>query len=100
MLEVGFGIAVMPVGTRRRQLDEAFKRAVGETIGGRVLPFDTAAAEETARLMAGRRQRGQGGELRDAMIAGIATAHRATLATRNARHFADLPVPVINPWAE
>jgi hypothetical protein len=34
------------------------------------------------------------------MIAGIAIARRATLATRNTRHFADLPVSVVNPWAD
>jgi toxin FitB len=33
------------------------------------------------------------------MIAGIVRANHATLATRNTRHFADLAVPVINPWA-
>jgi len=38
--------------------------------------------------------------LRDTMIAGIAIAHRATLATRNIRDFENLPVPVVNPWAD
>ena len=33
------------------------------------------------------------------MIAGIALAQRATLATRNVRHFADLSVPVVDPWS-
>jgi predicted nucleic acid-binding protein len=32
------------------------------------------------------------------MIAGIALATGAALATRNTTHFADLSVPVINPW--
>jgi predicted nucleic acid-binding protein len=32
------------------------------------------------------------------MIAGIVLAHRATLATRNARHFHDLPLTILNPW--
>ena len=35
---------------------------------------------------------------RDTLIAGIAVARRATIATRNTRHFADLDVPVIDPW--
>jgi predicted nucleic acid-binding protein len=34
------------------------------------------------------------------MIAGIVLANHATLATRNTRHFADLPVPMVNPWSE
>jgi toxin FitB len=32
------------------------------------------------------------------MIAGIALSHRATLATRNTRHFEDLTIPIVNPW--
>jgi hypothetical protein len=33
------------------------------------------------------------------MIAGIVLASHATLATRNTRHFDDLSVPVVDPWA-
>jgi predicted nucleic acid-binding protein len=33
------------------------------------------------------------------MIAGIALAQRARLATRDVRHFDDLSVPVVNPWS-
>ena len=36
--------------------------------------------------------------MRDTQIAGIVEARRATLATRNTRHFDDLSTPVINPW--
>jgi len=32
------------------------------------------------------------------MIAGIAIAIGATIATRNTRHFIDIAVPVVNPW--
>jgi predicted nucleic acid-binding protein len=64
----------------------------------RVLPFDEAAAEEAALLMGARHRSGRPGELRDTMIASIALAQRATLATRNVRHFDDLDVPVVDPW--
>jgi toxin FitB len=37
-------------------------------------------------------------DMRDTFIAGIALARRATLATRNLRHFDDLSISVINPW--
>lgn len=100
VLEIRFGIALLPFGARRTQLERAFERTVEEKIEERIVPFDTIAAEATAILMAERRQRGSPGELRDTMIAGITIARRATLATRNIRHFADLPVPVVNPWAD
>jgi predicted nucleic acid-binding protein len=32
------------------------------------------------------------------MIAGIALASHATLATRNVRHFEDIAASVVNPW--
>lgn len=38
-------------------------------------------------------------EPRIPQIAGIATARRATLATRNVKQFDDLDVPVVDPWA-
>jgi predicted nucleic acid-binding protein len=49
-------------------------------------------------LMATRHRGGRIKESRDTMIAGIALAQNATLATRNVRHFDDLRVPVVNPW--
>lgn len=98
VLEIRFGIALLPLGSRRTRLERAFERVLADLIENRILPFDTAAAEETAALMAERRRSGRAGELRDAMIAGIAIARHATLATRNTRHFADLPVAVVDPW--
>jgi predicted nucleic acid-binding protein len=98
LLEIRFGIERLPVGRRRNVLALALERTIALDIEGRVLVFDQAAAEETAILMAERQRAGRPGDLRDSMIAGIAIAHRATLATRNTRHFADLAVPVIDPW--
>jgi predicted nucleic acid-binding protein len=48
--------------------------------------------------MASRKPQGRPGDYRDTMIAGIALSTRATLATRNTVHFADLSVSVVNPW--
>jgi len=40
------------------------------------------------------------GDLRDTMIAGLVLANHAILAARNVSHFAELSVPVVNPWAD
>jgi predicted nucleic acid-binding protein len=98
ILEVRLGTALLPQGARRTRLEREVERVLAELIESRVLPFDTAAAEVTAGLMAERRRSGQTGELRDSMIAGIAIARKAMLATRNTRHFAGLPVAVVDPW--
>jgi len=98
VLEIRFGLASMPMGKRRGALAAAFERVLADKIEGRVAPFDAAAAQHAADLMALRQKRGRPGDLRDSMIAGIVLAFQATLATRNTIHFEDLPVPVVNPW--
>jgi predicted nucleic acid-binding protein len=97
ILEVRFGLQIMSLGKRRSLLIQTFE-AVLDKIGHRVAPFDAAAAQRAGDLMASRQKKGRPGELRDTMIAGIVLAHHATLATRNATHFEDVSVPVINPW--
>jgi hypothetical protein len=97
LLEVRFGLQIMAAGKRRSLLMTAFA-AVLEKLGHRVIPFDLAAAEQAGNLMASRHRMGRPVELRDAMIAGIVLAQHATLATRNTAHFADIAVPVLNPW--
>ena len=98
MLEVLLGIALLPTGRRQRALQQAFEALVAEDLGGRVLDFDAAAAAQAAALAAQRQLSGRTVDLRDTQIAGIALARRASIATRNTRHFGDLSVPVIDPW--
>mgnify|MGYP001271419358 CR=1 FL=1 len=97
--ESRFGLALLPEGKRRRALEAVFAQLLKEDLENRVLPFDSAAAEQAALLAARRQQAGQLVDMRDTQIAGIALSRRATLATRNVRHFGDLNVPVVNPWA-
>jgi toxin FitB len=99
IFEVRVGIERLAQGRRQRQLTEAFARVLDEDIEGRVLPFDSAAAQQAAILSIQRERRGEPVEQRDAWIAGIVISRRAELATRNVRHFRDLDVAVIDPWA-
>jgi predicted nucleic acid-binding protein len=71
---------------------------VAEDLANRVLDFDSAAASVAARLAAERQRAGRVVDLRDTLIAGIAQARRATIATRNTKHFEGLDVPVVDPW--
>lgn len=98
ILEIEFGLEILARGKQRSALTEAFEAVLTQDIGGRVAPFDRAAAQKAAVLMASRRKGGRPVELRDTMIAGIALASRASLATRNVSHFADLSISVLNPW--
>jgi len=98
LLEIRFGLEIMPSGRRKTEREGAFERVLADQLEGRVLPLDEHAALQTALVMAARQRAGKPRELRDSMIAGIALAQRATLATRNVRHFDDLSVPVVDPW--
>ena len=98
LFEARLGLALLPDGKRRTALASAFARLLEEDLQNRVLDFDTGAAIEAAELAARRQRAGRPFDIRDTQIAGIALARRATLATRNARHFADLKINVIDPW--
>ena len=98
LFETRFGVALLPAGKRRRNLEAAFAQLLKEDLENRVLDFDSAAAAEAASLAATRQKAGRAVDMRDTQRAGIALARRATLATRNVRHFADLNVQVIDPW--
>jgi toxin FitB len=98
ILEIRFGLQILPVGKRRSILIQVFEEVLVDKIERRVAPFDTAAAQQAGDLMALRHKKGRPGELRDTMIAGIVLACHATLATRNIVHFEELSVPVVNPW--
>lgn len=98
VMELRAGLHAMPPSRRRDMLNLALAAVLEEKIQGRIASFDVPAAEHAAVLVAERKSRGRLGEIRDTLIAGIALASRAVLATRNVSHFADLSVPVVNPW--
>ena len=61
------------------------------------MPFDRAAAEESAVIAARQRRTGRTVEIRDVEIAGIVAARRATLVTRNTRHFDAIGIDLVDP---
>ncbi len=99
VLEVRFGLQIMAAGKRRSAVLRAFG-SVLDKIGQRIVPFDVAAAEQAGDLMASRQKAGRPRDLRDTMIAGIAIARHAALATRNTSHFDDISVRLIDPWKD
>ena len=100
VFEVRFGLELLASGQRRRLLEQAFAKALEEDFDGRVVPFDEPAAQLAGRIAAERRQSGRPVEFRDVQIAGIALSRRASIATRNVRHFEGLGPQLIDPWSE
>ena len=98
VFEARFGLALLPKGRRRSGLERAFDRVLTDDLSNRILALDELAAATAAQLAADRQRSGRPVDLRDTLIAGIAQSRRATIATRNARHFEGLDVPVVDPW--
>lgn len=100
LFEARYGLTVMADGRRKERLQLQLDAIVSEDLDYRIAVFDSRAADRAAELAAERKRLGRPVDIRDTFIAGIALAHGATLATRNTRHFDDLPVPVIDPWGQ
>jgi toxin FitB len=98
VFEVRFGLETMPAGKRRTALTASFENWLNQVVQQRIVAYDEVAARRAAEIAAERRRQGHPGELRDTMIAGIVLASRATLATRNTKHFEDIAKSVVNPW--
>lgn len=97
--ELRFGIAALPDGRRRQALGRAVETILGTVLGGRVLPFDRAAALLYGDLAAGSRRSGRPVGVADLQIAAIAQARNAdAIATRNTQHFANCGLTIIDPW--
>jgi toxin FitB len=96
--EVLHGIMLLPPGKRRTAVEAAAVAMFEEEFGGRILPFDSAAAPSYARIAAQRRRAGRPISHFDAQIAAIALATGAALATRNVTDFDGCGVKLINPW--
>ena len=100
VFEIRFGLSRLSAGRKRQQLEIAFNHLLGDDLAGRVAAVDRAAAD-AAGVLAGRREAaGRTIDVRDTLIAGIAIARGAGIATRNVRHFADLEVQLLDPWLD
>ena len=96
--ELRYGVAIMPPGRRRNELEAAMTRWLEVGFGGRILPFDSAAARHYADIAAARRQAGRPIGEADCRIAAICRSRGATLVTRNIRDFRGTEIEMINPW--
>ena len=98
--ELLFGVAAMEEGRRRTALARAVEAILGTILGGRVLPFDRAAARLYGVLEADSRRAGRPVDMADLQIAAIARARNAgAIATRNVQHFAGCGLAIVDPWS-
>jgi len=96
--EILYGLAILPQGKRRTDLEQAAHQMFEEEFKNRVLPFDQAAAITFSQIAAKRRQIGKPISQADAQIAAIAKSRDAVVATRNVSDFEECQLSLINPW--
>lgn len=92
------GVAVLPLGRRRTELQSALTQRVLPLFTDRMLTFDAAAAEAFAAIHAGARAAGNPIAFADGAIAAMAAARGFALATRNVRDFQGTGLRIVNPW--
>ena len=97
--ELRFGVEILPTGERRNRLLRQVDGMLREDFAGRILPFDSAAAQAYAVIAAARRAAGHPVNHADCQIAAIARCRRASVATRDVHDFEGTGIEVINPWA-
>ena len=98
LAELLLGIAVLPDGRRKTQLELGLEDKAAALFGPRLLPFDTAAARAYADIISRARTAGRAIGVAGGQIAAIAAAGGLIVATRDTAPFEAAGVRVINPW--
>ena len=98
--ELRFGVEILPSGARRDRLLDEVEGMLREDFAGRVLSFDSAAAQAYATIAAARRAAGRPINHADCQIAAIARSRGASVATRDIDDFERSGIDVINPWSD
>ena len=98
--ELRYGVAILPDGRRKAQIEQAIQAMFEEDFAGRILPFDEQASCAYAQIAAGRRDLGRPISQFDCQIAAIAAVRGAAVATRNTNDFADCGIEVLDPWQQ
>ena len=97
--EILSGIAILPHGRRRQALEIAANRTF-DLVFNELLPFDAQAADHYAEIVAIRRRSGRATAPIDMMIAAIARAHGAAVATRNIIDFEECGIVLHDLWQD
>lgn len=96
--EIFSGIAQLPAGRRRADLEDRFVALLERVFADRILEFSFAASRHYGAIVAARKAMGRPIPLADALIAAIARRHEASIATRNVNDFEGLAIPLVDPF--
>ncbi len=95
--EIRLGIELLPLGKRRRQLEE-WLDDLRLSFELRLLPVTAAIGDRWAVLSAQAQRRGAPLSIVDGLIAATAVERGHTLVTRNVKDFEGMGIEILNPW--
>jgi len=98
--EIRKGLAMLPSGKRRTQLETWLEMELRPRFSGRVLAVDAAVADRWGLVSANAKIRGQSLSAIDGLLAATALEHNLTIVSRNATDFKSTQVTVVDPWHE
>jgi predicted nucleic acid-binding protein len=96
--EIRKGLALLPQGKRRTQLETWLEVELLARFSERILPIDAGVSERWGLLAAEATRRGKTLAAIDALLAATAFHFNLTLVSRNVNDFAPTSVPLLNPW--
>lgn len=96
--EIRKGVAVLPAGPKRRNLERWLAHVLVERFAGRILPVDAEVADSWGRLQTAAETTGRPLPTLDSMLAATALANDLTLVTRNTTDFTGTGAELLNPW--
>lgn len=97
LAELRYGIDRLPVGKRRKLLENWLTNDLPLRFESRVLAIDETVALACGEVLARRESAGRPIQAMDALLAATAAVHHLTLITRNDSDFRNT-VPCMNPW--
>ena len=99
LAEVRHGIELLPVGQRRKRLDDWLRHDLVLRFEGRILPISLEIADVWGKIVARRDAIGRPISVMDAFIAATAETHALTLVTRDVAGFETVVGKIVNPWS-
>jgi predicted nucleic acid-binding protein len=99
LAEIRYGIERLPVGHRRRRLDEWLHRELPLRFESRTLPIDDAVADAWGKTVTRTEAAGRPIGTLAGFLAATAETYDLTLVTRNVSDF-PLVKKILNPWTQ
>ncbi len=98
LTELRYGVERLPLGVRKRRLQEWIDQELPLRFEGRVLEVDRAVANTCGVITARSEALGRRIEVIDAFLAATAEVYALTVVTRNVSDFQPVVKHVLNPW--